>query len=79
MSDPRLTVCPHCEKSTLQKQLTAAAFKLKGTGWYETDFKNSGKKPVAEKADKSQDSSASTAATGKSSSNSSSKPVTSAG
>ncbi len=51
MSDPRLTDCPACEKPALQKQLTAAAFKLKGTGWYETDFKNSGKKPAPAKTD----------------------------
>lgn len=45
MSDAKLVDCPKCEKPTLRKQLTAAAFKLKGTGWYETDFKNSGAKP----------------------------------
>lgn len=47
MSDPKLTDCPSCEAPALKKQVTAAAFKLKGTGWYETDFKNSGKKPAA--------------------------------
>ena len=47
MSDPKLTDCPACGASSLQKQVTAAAFKLKGTGWYETDFKNSGAKPKA--------------------------------
>lgn len=47
MSDPRLTDCPVCHKPSLRKQLTAAAFKLKGSGWYETDFKNSGAKPTA--------------------------------
>lgn len=45
MSDPRLVDCPECHAPALTKQVTAAAFKLKGTGWYETDFKNSGKKP----------------------------------
>lgn len=45
MSDPKLVGCPQCQAPALKKQLTAAAFKLKGTGWYETDFKNSGKKP----------------------------------
>ena len=44
MSDPRLTDCPACGAASLHKQVTAASFKLKGTGWYETDFKNSGKK-----------------------------------
>ena len=47
MSDAKLVDCPECKKPTLRKQLTAAAFKLNGTGWYETDFKNSGSKPVA--------------------------------
>ncbi|GHA11780.1 hypothetical protein GCM10008090_21950 [Arenicella chitinivorans] len=47
MSDPKLTDCPACDAPALTKQVTAAAFKLKGTGWYETDFKNSGKPKVA--------------------------------
>jgi len=46
MSDAKLVDCPACNAPSLKKQVTAAAFKLKGTGWYETDFKNSGKKPV---------------------------------
>lgn len=46
MSDAKLTDCPACQAPALQKQLTAAAFKLKGSGWYETDFKNSRKKPA---------------------------------
>lgn len=46
MSDPKLVDCPECNAPTLKKQLTAAAFKLKGTGWYETDSKNIGKKPA---------------------------------
>lgn len=49
MSDAKLTDCPECESSSLKKKVTAAAFKLKGTGWYETDFKNSGKKPADNK------------------------------
>ena len=40
MSDAVLTDCPSCTKSTFKKQLTAAGFQLKGTGWYATDFKN---------------------------------------
>ncbi len=73
MSDPKLTDCPACEASALTKQLTAAAFKLKGTGWYETDFKNSGKpkgsNPSATSdttADKAAESSSSHAVTGES-------------
>jgi len=39
MSDDALTVCPSCSKDTFKKQLTAAGFQLKGTGWYVTDFR----------------------------------------
>ena len=41
MSDPALTECPSCGQSTFAKQLTAAGFQLKGSGWYATDFKGS--------------------------------------
>lgn len=44
LSDPLLTVCPECGKSTYVKQLTAAGFQLKGSGWYVTDFRDNGKK-----------------------------------
>ena len=44
-SDVPLTECPKCKKQALKKMLSASAFHLKGTGWYETDFKNSGSKP----------------------------------
>jgi putative FmdB family regulatory protein len=43
ISDPALTTCPECKQETFAKQLTAAGFQLKGSGWYQTDFKNSGK------------------------------------
>jgi putative FmdB family regulatory protein len=39
LSDPLLTVCPACGADTFRKQLTAAGFQLKGSGWYVTDFK----------------------------------------
>jgi putative FmdB family regulatory protein len=39
ISDPKLTDCPSCGKPTFKKQLTAAGFQLKGTGWYATDFR----------------------------------------
>ncbi|HWK61259.1 MAG TPA: FmdB family zinc ribbon protein [Eoetvoesiella sp.] len=42
MSDPVLTVCPECGQSTYQKQVTAAGFQLKGSGWYVTDFRGKG-------------------------------------
>lgn len=39
ISDPALTECPACGQSTFSKQLTAAGFQLKGSGWYATDFR----------------------------------------
>ncbi len=39
ISDPVLTVCLSCGKPAFKKQLTAAGFQLKGTGWYATDFR----------------------------------------
>lgn len=51
VSDAPLTDCPSCEKSTFKKQLTAAGFQLKGSGWYATDFKNGGSStPAVSKA-----------------------------
>jgi len=47
MSDAQLTECPSCEASAFKKQLTAAGFQLKGSGWYATDFKDGGKKPAS--------------------------------
>ncbi|MGH8780914.1 FmdB family zinc ribbon protein [Paraburkholderia sp.] len=40
MSDALLTDCPECGKSTFRKQVTAAGFQLKGSGWYVTDFRS---------------------------------------
>ncbi|CAB3693375.1 FmdB family zinc ribbon protein [Trinickia soli] len=39
MSDAPLTQCPQCEKDSFRKQVTAAGFQLKGSGWYVTDFR----------------------------------------
>jgi len=44
VSEKPLTKCPACGKKTYKKQLTAAGFQLKGSGWYATDFKTTGKK-----------------------------------
>ena len=44
LSDEPLSVCPVCEASALIKLVSAAGFQLKGSGWYVTDFKDSGKK-----------------------------------
>ena len=46
-----LTDCPECGKATFAKKLTAAGFQLKGSGWYATDFKNSGGKAKDSKSD----------------------------
>ena len=40
VSDPPLKKCPHCGKSQLQRLMSAPVFRLKGGGWYETDFKS---------------------------------------
>lgn len=48
MSDPLLKVCPECGQSTYSKQVTAAGFQLKGSGWYVTDFRSNGAKPAAD-------------------------------
>ena len=42
MSDPLLTVCPACGEAAFSKQVTAAGFQLKGSGWYVTDFRAGG-------------------------------------
>jgi putative FmdB family regulatory protein len=44
MSDVPLVDCPECGKPALKKIVSAAGFRLTGTGWYETDFKGGGKK-----------------------------------
>ena len=44
MSDDNLIVCPECNEPKLKKLISASAFKLKGSGWYESDFKNPSKK-----------------------------------
>ena len=44
MNDPPLTNCPACNQSELTRLVSVAGFRLKGSGWYETDFKKGGKK-----------------------------------
>jgi putative FmdB family regulatory protein len=46
LSDPVLTVCPACGAESFAKQITAAGFQLKGSGWYQTDFRNGGQAPA---------------------------------
>ena len=50
LSDPALTQCPACGAEGFAKQLTAAGFQLKGSGWYVTDFKG-GNNPPPKKED----------------------------
>ena len=46
ISESPLTECPQCLENELRKKVSAAAFRLKGKGWYETDFKSGNKKNV---------------------------------
>ena len=48
ISDAPLTQCPACGAETFTKQVTAAGFQLKGSGWYATDFKGGNKAPAAD-------------------------------
>ena len=47
ISDARLIECPECSSNSLRRLVSGAAFKLQGTGWYETDFKETGKEKAA--------------------------------
>ncbi|RYF80698.1 MAG: zinc ribbon domain-containing protein [Comamonadaceae bacterium] len=51
MSDPPLSVCPACGAESFSKQVTAAGFQLKGSGWYVTDFRDNGGNKGGAKAD----------------------------
>jgi putative FmdB family regulatory protein len=48
ISDQPLTECPECNAPKLEKLVSAASFRLKGSGWYETDFKTGDKKQLAD-------------------------------
>ena len=52
MSDDPLTDCPDCAKPELRKLLSAPNFRLKGGGWYETDFKTANKRNLVDRPDK---------------------------
>lgn len=63
LSDPVLSTCPFCGAEAFAKQVTAAGFQLKGSGWYATDFKGgNGAKPAADGATATADSGKSDAA-----------------
>ena len=51
LSDAPLQDCPDCGEPSLKKKVSAAAFRLKGGGWYETDFKTGNKKNLASGSD----------------------------
>ena len=53
MSDEPLIHCPGCDEAKLKKLVSAAGFRLKGDGWYETDFKSGNKRNLAESSDSS--------------------------
>ena len=55
MSDAPLTVCPSCAAPRFEKQVTAAGFQLKGSGWYVTDFREGEKKKADKPADAAAD------------------------
>ncbi len=61
LSDAALVDCPACKKPDLKKQISAAGFRLKGGGWYETDFKSGSKKNIAGEGGASSSSPATTA------------------
>ena len=48
-SDDPLKKCPKCDKNTLNKLISSPSFRLKGSGWYETDFKTGNKKNILNK------------------------------
>lgn len=59
ISEPNVTECPQCHEQSFTKQLSAPSFQLTGSGWYATDFKNSGNKqaeakPAADSSDSKQ-------------------------
>jgi putative FmdB family regulatory protein len=53
VTEPPLSQCPECNEASLQKLISAAGFRLKGGGWYETDFKTGNKKNLTGGSDTS--------------------------
>ena|SRR6267142_2135364 len=76
VSDAPLSVCPACGKPEYRKQLSAAGFQLKGTGWYATDFKGGAKKSADKKADTKADTKTDTKTDSKTESKPDAKPET---
>ena len=67
IGDKPLVMCPSCDRESLKKLVSASSFRLKGGGWYETDFKKDNKKRIADSGDGGSNtkSSADSAGTGK--------------
>ena len=82
ISDAPLETCPFCGKASLRKKIPAAAFRLKGGGWYDTDFKTGDKKNIAgersDTADKPAAKTESGSASGENSKKTESKPAATA-
>ncbi len=51
LNDPLLKDCPSCNEAALKKKISVAGFRLKGSGWYETDFKRGNKRNLADSSD----------------------------
>jgi putative FmdB family regulatory protein len=66
MSDPELKDCPACGKAKLRRLISAAGFRLKGGGWYETDFKHGNKRNLAESSGAKSEAAAAEPSAGKS-------------
>lgn len=75
LSDAPLVDCPACGQPSLTKLVSAAGFRLKGSGWYETDFKKDGKRNLFGESDSAKKDGATE--TGKSDSKSDAKPAAS--
>ena len=79
LSDPLLTTCPACGAEAFTKQVTAAGFQLKGSGWYVTDFRDNGSGKKSEtKADAKGEAGGSAAADSKPEAKGEAKPEASA-
>ncbi len=65
ISEDPLTDCPACNKSALKKLVSAAGFRLSGSGWYETDFKSKNKKNLTKSDSDSSSSKSSSKSSGK--------------
>ena len=80
MSEGDLVDCPECKSPALKRLVSAAAFRLKGAGWYETDFKKDNKRNLADSTEKGASAQASSAKkSGDAGSTKSDKPSTSGG